>query len=217
MTRTANPDVNRRLLITTMSTNKWKMWTAIGVMATAVYAVGNMFHPTVVMGHSMDPTLHPGGLIWVDHTYYLTHKPQDGEVVIFKEGKDTYVKRIYRGPGEVLHYVDNGGDWLGPVRENRAAELSASYRESRSYLRVREVRVPEDSVFVLGDNYLCSVDSRQLGPIPISSIIGRARVAPDPTLAEHWEFSPHVRRHPVAAVASASNRHQGLRQVPSGT
>lgn len=199
-----------------MFTKNWIKWTTIVTVAAGVYAAGSMFHPTVVLGHSMDPTLRPGGLIWVDRTYYLTHTPQAGEVIVFKEGDETYVKRIYRGPGEVVHYVDNGGEWLGPVRDDRVKEMRQSYKEMRSSLKIREIPVPSDSVFVLGDNYLCSVDSRQLGPIPIKSILGRAHVAADQTLAERWEYAPH---HRASVHASVNVSHAGkrLQQVASGT
>lgn len=208
-----------------MATNKWKGWTAFGVVAAVVFTLGNMFHPTVVMGKSMYPTLHPGGLIWVDRTYYLTHQPQRGEVIVFKEGDETYVKRIYRAPGESVEYVSSDNEWLGPIREDRAQGLRAMYRKLRSSLQVREMRVPQDSVFVLGDNYLCSVDSRQLGPIPIRNIIGRAHLSVDQTLAERWEYTPRVRRrsapatsvmnHP--AVMSHPSVRPGLREMASGS
>ena len=199
-----------------MFTKNWIKWTTIVTAAAGIYAAGSMFHPTVVMGHSMDPTLRTGGLIWVDRTYYLTHMPQPGEVVVFKEGDETYVKRVYRGPGEVVHYVDNGGEWLGPVRDDRVEEMRQSYRDMRSALKIRDIHVPSDSVFVLGDNYLCSVDSRQLGPIPIKNIIGRAHIASDQTLAERWEFAPRHRTS-MRVTATVSNQRKRLQQVASGT
>src|SRR4051794_39782999 len=137
-----------------MITRACKRWTLVGAVAMGIYTLGNMFHPTVVVGQSMFPTLTPGRVIWVDRTFYRNHQPQRGEVIIFNEGKDAYVKRVYRGPGEKLFYVTSGGDWLGPVREDRVEELRALYARSHSSMQVHEMTIPEDSVFVLGDNYL---------------------------------------------------------------
>lgn len=199
-----------------MFTKNWIKWTTIATVAAGIYAVGSMFHPTVVMGHSMDPTLRTGGLIWVDRTYYLNHTPKAGEVVVFKEGNDTYVKRIYRGPGEVVHYVESGGEWLGPVRDDRVGEMRDAYQRMRSSMTIRDMVVPSDSVFVLGDNYLCSVDSRQLGPIPIKDIMGRAHIASDQTLAERWEYAPH-HHSSLRTSANVSHTEKRLQQVASGT
>ncbi len=187
----------------------------IGLIAVLVYVVGSMYQPTVVMGRSMEPTLKSGRVIWVDRLYYTTHRPRPGEVIVFKYQGDVYVKRVYRAPGETLHYVAAGDDWLGPIREQRADEMIREYdaMRARSSLRVKEMRVPADAVFVLGDNYTNSEDSRNFGPIPLSSVIGRAHLERDTTRTLPWEMRPmHVRRTtpaPVRETALTRNAQQG--------
>src|SRR5919109_517283 len=103
-------------------TGKGKKWFAIALVAAAVYGIGNLYSPTVVVGDSMSPTLSDGRVVWVDRTYYLNHCPQRGEVVVFKYGGEIYIKRVYRAPGETLSYVGNGTQCILPIRESAVAE-----------------------------------------------------------------------------------------------
>jgi signal peptidase I len=193
-----------------------KRWGVILGISLFLYGFGNLFQPTVVVGQSMAPTLKSGRLIWIDRLYYKTHRPTRGEVVVFRRDDAIYVKRVYRGPGEVMHVVGDHGDVVGPVRASYARRLDDQYGALRSPLQVREMRVPDDCVWVLGDNFNCSEDSRHLGPIPIRDLIGRARVEVDATKASQFEFAPlpHVVHHDTSAprlVASGEShrRHPG--------
>ncbi len=53
-------------------------------------------------------------------------------------------------------------------------------------LPAKSVRVPADEAFVIGDNACDSSDSRRFGPIPDSSVIGRAFVTVWPWSRLHW-------------------------------
>jgi signal peptidase I len=188
-----------------------RRWTVILGMAGALYLAGNVFQPTVVVGKSMAPTLDNGKVIWVDRTYYRFHKPQRGEVVVFKHKGETYVKRVYRGPGEEVDFLATRGEWLSPIRESRLAEIKARYSRSRTGIRVHQMIVPDDRVFVLGDNYLASEDSRELGPIPISSIVGRAYVEVDMTKALPWEAVPKPKRWVPTSAPGGTSVQAGAR------
>jgi signal peptidase I len=172
-------------------------WLMIGAAATAVYTIGNLYQPTVVVGRSMAPTLTPGKVVWVDRTYYKLHRPERGEVVVFKEDGITYIKRVYRGPGEKFYYVSSGPEWMGPVRDRCVSRMLRACKRIHGGYSLNEVQVPGDSVFVLGDNLLVSEDSRQLGPIPIRNIIGRAHVEVDGTKALSYELELGVRNKRV--------------------
>jgi signal peptidase I len=171
-------------------TKRKRMWMLVLGAASVIYAAGNLFQPTVVVGESMSPTLHDGRMIWVDRTYYRTHQPRCGEVIVFRQSGETYVKRIYRAQGEKVQYISAGGQFLMPVREPFYEVLRQKYAKRPGALQVDELLVPDGEVFVLGDNYSASIDSRQLGPIPISSIIGRAHLVSDPQQALQHEFVP---------------------------
>jgi signal peptidase I len=163
-------------------------WILLAALATAIYGLGNLYQPTVVVGQSMSPALKNGRVIWVDRTYYKNHRPRCGEVVVFKLDGETYVKRVYRGPDEMVYYISDGSEWVSPVRDSRLSEVRKRYASVLSQFSIRELRVPSDSVFVIGDNYEVSEDSRQLGPIPIANLIGRARLKPDATRTLPYEY-----------------------------
>lgn len=169
---------------------KRRRWLLIAATAALVFTGGSFFQPTVVVGQSMSPTLENGRIIWIDRTCYLTRKPKRGEVVVFRLNGETYVKRVYREPGEVLHYLSSEGQFLSAVRESRAREVQARYGKMRTTIRCEALRIPDDCVFVLGDNLYHSEDSREYGPVPISSIIGRAHLAVDTVTAASFELTP---------------------------
>jgi signal peptidase I len=193
-----------------MTTKRVKRWFTIGGLASGIFFMGNLYQPTVVVGESMAPTLEPGRVIWIDRTYYRTRTPKRGEVVVFKHEGAVYVKRVYREPGELLHYVGDPGDWFAPVRETRVGDalaLSNELAERHPGLcRVQALRVPDDAVFVIGDNVQVSEDSRQLGPIPLKSIIGRAHLTVDATKVFQYEWVPRKRAHPMTTQETGSPR-----------
>lgn len=140
----------------------------------------------------MAPNLPDGRVIYVDRTYYRLHRPQRGEVVVFEHGGDFYVKRVYRAPGEMVHYFADGSGVAGLVDEDQAGEMHRRYGKRSGTLRVVSERVPEDSVWVLGDNFSRSEDSRMLGPIPVRELIGRARVEVDALYLSQFEVRPRA-------------------------
>jgi signal peptidase I len=180
-----------------------RKWVSIGSAVAALFVAGNFFQPTVVVGESMAPTLRSGRVIWIDRLYYKNHVPQRGEVVVFRQNGHTYVKRVYRGPGEKVNYLTNDGDWIAPIREMREREFLARIEQRRNKpFDVKTITVPDDAVFVLGDNYLNSEDSRQLGPIPLSAIIGRAHLEAEIGPSLSWEATPA----PASAAARSHRR-----------
>ena len=186
-----------------------KRLAAILTIGAAAYLVGSMYQPTVVVGDSMAPTLNDGRVIYVDRMYYQSHPPRAGEVVVFDHGDGAYVKRVYRGPGEWIHYVGDRGTIVQLISETQLEEARKRYSGRHSALCVESKQVPKDSVWVLGDNFNRSEDSRNLGPIPIRELIGRARVPVDTTIASQYELRPRsipFRPHTSAAWRGAAHR-----------
>lgn len=87
---------------------------------------------------------------------------------VLEIGKDSYIKRVIALPGEHIQIYD------GKVYIN-GNELQESYLESQVTTSTEDcpyydLVVPEDCVFVMGDNRSASTDSRRFGCIPLEKI-----------------------------------------------
>jgi signal peptidase I len=120
-----------------------------------------------VEGHSMEPTLSPSQLIFINRLSYgiilpfidryllMWSTPQIGDVVVLRNRTDgkTLIKRCIAKEGDPIQYKD-GCLILGSAAELISPPIPAEI------LRYREV--PKGQIVVLGDNRSNSVDSRAL-------------------------------------------------------
>jgi signal peptidase I len=147
---------------------------------------------------SMEPALEPGDRVLVNKVLY---EPERGHVIVFSDPEDgqgpdrgviggflhwlsegigiarpeheDFIKRVIGLPGETLEirntvvYIDGrplGEPYLTPAARRSMSDFGP-------------VRIPDDSLFVMGDNRSHSNDSRaSLGFIPVDKVIGRAFV-----------------------------------------
>jgi signal peptidase I len=118
---------------------------------------------------SMENTLHPGNAVLVNRLAYQFGLPQRGDIVVFDppfESPEPYIKRVIALPGEEVSIRD------GIVYVNNQA-LQEPYLRERPASRGTWI-VPEDAIFVMGDNRNNSSDSRNWGPVPLENVIGQA-------------------------------------------
>ncbi|TFG68405.1 MAG: signal peptidase I, partial [Anaerolineales bacterium] len=78
-----------------------------------------------------------------------------------------YIKRVIGLPGEVLEVKNNRVYVDGKV-------LSETYISEVMQGDFGPVTIPDDNIFVMGDNRRFSRDSRSIGTIPIDDILARA-------------------------------------------
>ncbi|TAH63425.1 MAG: signal peptidase I [Gottschalkiaceae bacterium] len=134
-----------------------------------------LFNTTYVLGYSMYPTLHERDRLFTNKIVYKISEPKHGDIVVLKAPDDPskdYIKRVIGAAGDKIEIRDgriyvNGKLYV----EDYISEDAYTYcYDNNSW------EVPEGYVFVLGDNRNkgASKDSRYLGPIPISSIKGKA-------------------------------------------
>jgi signal peptidase I len=127
----------------------------------------------VVAGDSMMPTLQPGQpFLFRPHPVW-PGEIQKGDVVLVTSGEATLIKRVFALAGQCFWSAsDRPGDPTYP-RLMSDDEPIGLWKKRFPGWHFSLHAVPPGCVFVLGDGVI-SVDSRQLGPIPIRCVVGRA-------------------------------------------
>jgi signal peptidase I len=138
------------------------------ILAGIVTPLYLIYDVAKVDGPSMLPTLSTGEYMLITRGWASRRR---GDVVVLNWSHDgvteEIVKRVVGLPGDTVAVE---GD---QVSVNGAKE-SFAHRIIAGPVRVRlTVVVPPDTVFVCGDNRAVSLDSRFIGPLPISGIHGR--------------------------------------------
>ncbi|NUQ39149.1 MAG: signal peptidase I [Caldilineales bacterium] len=125
---------------------------------------------TRVEGYSMEPTLYGQQRLIVEKLTYRLRPPARGEIVVIHVpgyGDEMLIKRVIGLPGEQVEVRD------GQVFVDGQA-LREPYLAGLTYGDYPATQVPEQHVFVMGDNRNNSNDSRAFGPIASAEIVGRA-------------------------------------------
>ncbi|MGD6965680.1 signal peptidase I [Rossellomorea vietnamensis] len=161
------------------STLEWMK--ALGFALLIVFVVRTfLFTPVMVKGASMNTTLE-------DQERVIVSKLGETErfdIVVFRAAAEqNYIKRVIGLPGDRIQYKEdtlyvNGKTVEEPFLDNQKVKLEGSLTTSFKLeeTAVGQSTVPEGHVFVLGDNRRDSKDSRQIGAIPIETIIGKTNV-----------------------------------------
>ena len=152
---------------------------------------------------SMEPTLVKGDRVLVEKVSYWFGEPDRGDVVVFERrlpgltGSDEvedesvfsdirnafrelfgfptgtsqdFIKRVIGVEGDTVEGRD--GEVLVNGEPIEEEYLPGGY-ETEPFL---PIDVPENMIFVMGDNRANSEDSRSFGPIPVENVIGRGFV-----------------------------------------
>ena len=162
----------RRLLLDLLET--------VLLTAVVLYAITFLTLRIKVESISMKPTLNPYDYVVINRLAYKLGSPKRGDIIVFKYPPDPtqipYIKRVIGLPGDKIHI--SGGRVY--INDNILTE---------PYIKVAthpdgDWTVPEDSLFVMGDNRQNSSDSRAWGMVPFANILGKAEVIYWPP--NHW-------------------------------
>ncbi len=170
----------------------WEFAQTILLALVLFFLIRNVVQNFRIDGISMEPNLHNGQFLIVNRYAYCpglhfevpplgiklnktwcVTEPKRGDVIVFEYPLDTsrdFIKRVIARPGEVVE-VREGKVY---VNGQLMPEPFGPNTSTRSY---GPLKVPPDTVFVMGDNRNNSSDSRVWGPLPQSDIVGKAIVS----------------------------------------
>ncbi len=123
-----------------------------------------------VVGESMTPTLEDEQYLVVNKLGYRLHKPERGDIIVFRDprGPDRkLIKRVIGLPGEVVE-IKEGQVFINQQR------LDEPYIQHPGQYTMAPTPIPSDHYFVLGDNRSNSSDSHNWGTLPRDRIVGKA-------------------------------------------
>jgi signal peptidase I len=169
----------------------------VAAVVLAVLVKGFLVQAFYIPSRSMEPTLDVGDRVVVNRLSYRFGAPQRGQVVVFLRrtgdraaaprnalswarravaqgfggappGSEDLIKRVVAGPGDVVQ-GSQGRVWVNGRALNEPYLRKGSFTSDFG-----PVKVPPGHYWVMGDNREDSSDSRVFGPIPQSSLVGRA-------------------------------------------
>ncbi|OGW91517.1 MAG: signal peptidase I [Omnitrophica bacterium RIFCSPHIGHO2_02_FULL_63_14] len=130
---------------------------------------------------SMRPTFLEGDKIFVNKYIYRFKDPQRGDIVVFrfpdKTGgkKKDFIKRLAGLEGDKVEIRDGRVIVNGQELNDPGTFGKFYYYNAEPYGGpYDQIRVPEDSFYVLGDNSSNSTDSRYWGFVPRKNVLGKA-------------------------------------------
>ena len=136
------------------------------------YLTTKVFFLCRVEQTSMENTLLPNQILFGKHQHFTKTTIKRGAIVVFSpppsEGNSLLIKRVIGLPGEQVT-LKNGQVYIN----NSTTPLEEKYRISDTLTKkfnFEDIKVPLDSVFLMGDNSPVSIDSRTFGPVKLASI-----------------------------------------------
>lgn len=139
-------------------------------------ALGLISAPVSVEGQSMEPTIIAGEQPSM-LSYWKHSKISQGDIVVVQnantnddEGNISYIKRVIGLPGDEIE-IRNGFVYLnGELSKEKYTAKPRSTFGGDFIKECQKVTVPDDSIFVMGDNRAHSHDTRAIGFISLDDI-----------------------------------------------
>lgn len=168
---------------------RFLVWLVLIMLAVRAF----VFEPVRVDGPSMQNTLQNGERCFVEKVGYLFTAPKQGDIVIIHfpgREKEAFVKRVVAVAGQTVEVRKIKSD--DPLKSEMKVFIDGELLDESAYEATMLIdsitrysgvvcegaedgkfTVPEDCIFVMGDHRTNSTDSRMVGPIPLSYVVGR--------------------------------------------
>jgi len=160
-----NSDVNKKILKNILS------FVLIIVIALVIKMF--IFSPIKINGSSMSPTLEDGDIMIMNEIGYYLNGIERFDIAVANVNGERLIKRVIGLPGEKLEYRDNNlyiNDEL--VVEN----FKHGDTDDFSLFEINAEVIPDNYYFLVGDNRGNSKDSRTIGFVHKSQIMGKTRL-----------------------------------------
>ena len=150
-----------------------------------------VFDVVRINGPSMEPTFFNNHRVFAEKVSYCFREPRRGEIVIAhyppEVENDSVIKRVVGLPGETVS-VRDGLLFIDGQPLNESV-----YWTELINMSMDDVKIPEKSVFLVGDNRNYSLDSRSsmVGPVPYYRVVARV-------LLQVWPADQIRKFQPVA-------------------
>jgi signal peptidase I len=144
-----------------------------------------LFENYRVVGRSMEPSLENDQYLVVDKLAYRLHEPQRGDIIVFRDPRSDgrkLIKRVIGLPGEAVE-IRNGLIFID------GQLLDEPYIDRQGQYTQQAIGIPENELFVLGDNRNNSSDSHNWGTLPDENVVGKAWLTYWPPTS--WGAIPH--------------------------
>jgi signal peptidase I len=182
--------------------NRWYVYVLLLLMGTGSllsYALNvrdQLIQPFRIPGASMYPTISPRDHLIAVKNSYRDSDPQRGDLVLFtnpNNRREFWIKRVIALADDMVAVKDgnvyvNGAKLsrqsIGPgvvsgttgqifSEDNNGAKYRIFISQDHPAPDFPEITVPKNECFVMGDNRNAARDSRYVGSIPITSILGK--------------------------------------------
>lgn len=167
----------------------WVVVIAVALLVAFVVRTFVIAH-FVVEGESMFSTLDTGDRVFVNKLSYRLHDPNRGDVVVLHQitgaSERDLIKRVIGLPGENVEMRNCTVLIDGRVLNEPYLDPDVVTPTDCGGDYVLDGVVPDDHVFVMGDNRGGSQDSRVIGPVNDDDLVGRAFVVFWPQ--SHWQW-----------------------------
>ncbi len=133
-----------------------------------------------IRGTTMQPTIAQGEGVYIDREFYKSNPIQRGDIVAvaLDYNKEPAIMRVIAVGGDSLDFRE-GRIWLNGRMLSESYIIPLDYRFSENEVEVLKIqmsgegKVPEGTLLLLNDNRNMRGDSRKLGFIPETLVVGK--------------------------------------------